>query len=614
MGDSSLSQDGNEDLEVGRDMRRMRRLTQSSEGGDCSSEPPKYFTHSGTNILETRPLYRRPTSEFDDDTETDSNDFTPTPVMPKQRSVQLALSRNSSQASSMDGNTETSSNDFTPTPVMPKHRSVRSTFSRNSSQASSMAASLTTDAWFNLEEDYWLPPPAPSDSPLQVDFRCACFKLTDVSTVSFTAMIKFVVIFEWEDPRIRGKSVTTNDLPGDLWGPDIVLENAQNDISVIYDSFSLISQETGRLKRTVTFHGNIFNPMSLKDFPFDNDDVELKFISICNWRTLDESRHGNDPVKQVYILKPILDRSDVPFFLLGWGGKVNEFKMLGWKEAVINPETPGPPIIFKFDIQLSRKWQYYVWKVCVPLWLIVLTSIAPYGIEPADFQGKTLQVNNDRIRPASYFILTGRLEVIFTLLLSSVALLYVVQESIPKISFLTVIDKVVIASLVSLAVSVLFAYLIKVWKSLNLVLAVVDQLLYWIANICILVPPYVRYRRYIVSVVAPEKPETERELMKLGRMKSSINIKRSYSFKISDGKKRQLSDALSLSTRRSQKSQERMERIGSTQSFGQAKRTFSLTPSKTLCTQEVESILEASMRDNSESHLSESSADIFNKC
>ena len=176
------------------------------------------------------------------------------------------------------------------------------------------------------------------------------------------------------------------------------------------------------------------------------------------------------------------------------------------------------------------------------------------------------------------------------------ALLYVVQESIPKISFLTVIDKIVMASLVSLAITVLFAYLIKVWESLNFILAVVDQILYWVANICIVVPPYLRHRRYMASVSAPEEPETERQSMMLGRTKSSIDIKkRTYSFNMTGGKKRQLSG---LST--SERSRGRLERTSSTQSFGKAKRTFSMAPSKTLCTQEVESILEISMRDNTE--------------
>ena len=226
----------------------------------------------------------------------------------------------------------------------------------------------------------------------------------------FTAVVKFVVVFEWNDPRLKGMPITTNDLPGDLWGPDIILENAQNDCEVMYDSFALLDAETGRLKRTVTFHGHVYNPMDLKQFPFDMDDLELKFISICNWRTLDESRHGNDPVNQIYVLQPMHEKKGVDFFLLGWGGKINEFLMLGYTEKTTNTaDDPSKPIVFQFDIHLGRKAQYYILKILLPLWLIVVTSLAPYGIETDDYQ--------------------GRLEVIFTLLLSTVALLYVVQVS-----------------------------------------------------------------------------------------------------------------------------------------------------------------------------------------
>ena len=86
------------------------------------------------------------------------------------------------------------------------------------------------------------------------------FISTDISTVHFTTLVKFVVVFEWYDSRLKGMPITTNDLPGDLWGPDIILENSQEDCTVVYDSFSLLNAEQGRLKRTVTFHGRVFTP------------------------------------------------------------------------------------------------------------------------------------------------------------------------------------------------------------------------------------------------------------------------------------------------------------------------------------------------------------------
>ena len=347
--------------------------------------------------------------------------------------------------------------------------------------------------------EYWMPPENEYNvnEPLVVDFRCACFKLTDVSTVNFTTLVKFVVVFEWYDSRLKGMPITTNDLPADLWGPDIILENAQNDCAVVYDSFSLLNAKQGRLKRTVTFHGHIFTPMLLKDFPFDSEELSLKFISINNWRTLDQTRHGNDPVNHVYVLRPMLDREDVDFFLLGWGGKVQEFNMLGWSQDVKNPEIPSIPIVFKFDIHLVRMASFYVYKVLFPLWLITITSMATFAIDPLDLQ--------------------GRLEVLFTLLLSTIALLYVVQESIPKISFLTMVDKIVNATLLNLALSVLFSYLISRTSNpaeMNLILAIANQVVYWAVNVFLIMPPYMRFRKKIRDFV--KKQEEIDEIRRMG--------------------------------------------------------------------------------------------------
>lgn len=230
-----------------------------------------------------------------------------------------------------------SSMDRPPTSTMVRKSSLQpSAFGRPANRKTSMGSYGTNDDMDPDDVDntiaYWMPPPpstiheTPSgsellletdeDKPLRIDFRCACFKLTSISTVDFTSVLKFVVVFEWNDPRLCGLPITTNDLPGDLWGPDIILENAQNECEVVYDSFSLLSSQTGRLKRTITFHGPVYNPMDLRDFPFDNDELEMKFITICNWRTLDGSRFGNDPVKRVYTLEPMLNRKDG-----AWRGK-----------------------------------------------------------------------------------------------------------------------------------------------------------------------------------------------------------------------------------------------------------------------------------------------------
>jgi len=87
----------------------------------------------------------------------------------------------------------------------------------------------------------------------------------------------------------------------------------------------------------------------------------------------------------------------------------------------------------------------------------------------------------------------------------------VTQESIPKISFLTLVDKIVIATLLSLALSVLFCVLISTSsypERLNWILATANQVLYWVANIFLIVPPYLRYRTRLFEAQATQRVET----------------------------------------------------------------------------------------------------------
>lgn len=138
----------------------------------------------------------------------------------------------------------------------------------------------------------------------------------------------------------------------------------------------------------------------------------------------------------------------------------------------------------------------------LPLWLLVLTSLSPYGIETDDLQ--------------------GRLEVLVTLLLSTIAFLYIVQESIPKMSHLTVIDKVVIASLVSLVLAVLFSFIISISsipETLNWILAATNQVLYWAANIVLVGPPHRHYKEYIADM---EARQAQKELTTSGRLKPGM--------------------------------------------------------------------------------------------
>jgi hypothetical protein len=89
-------------------------------------------------------------------------------------------------------------------------------------------------------------------------------------------------------------------------------------------------------------------------------------------------------------------------------------------------------------------------------------------------------------------------------------------------SHLTVIDKVVIASLVSLVAAVLFSVIISISpipETLNWVLAIANQVLYWAANVILVGPPHRRYKQYIADM---EARQARKELTTSGHLKPGM--------------------------------------------------------------------------------------------
>lgn len=331
-----------------------------------------------------------------------------------------------------------------------------------------------------VENESWHSPP-PGPGPIRVDFKCACLGLSRIDTASLTANIKFVLVFLWNDDRFKGLRINTNDLPGNLWGPDVIFENALPSCRPIYDSFILVDPSSGRMKRTITFHGAIKNPMDLQNFPFDTDDLELKFITNGNWRALDGSRFGNNPTTRIYTLHPIKDED---FFYMNVTEEINEFLIAGWKHDIVIPENIGhgelKTMVFEFKFQIVRNYSFYYRKIFFPLWILYSTSTAAYLLDVEE--------------------VGDRFEFLMSVMLSIIGFLHIVQESIPKVGFLTVVDKIVIFSLIAVVASIFFSVIIVNYSGnnkifMNRIVAWTNVVFYVISNALIVMPAHLKVQQ-----------------------------------------------------------------------------------------------------------------------
>jgi hypothetical protein len=352
-------------------------------------------------------------------------------------------------------------------------------------------AAMTASAEEDVKVLKWAePPPTKDGKPFPVDFR---FNVTDVSEVltkQGTVHIHIGVVFMWADPRLSNWS-EANNLPANLWGPSVVLSNAKTIEENQFD-FSLVRpwEQTGRLKRVLNFIGTITNPMDLKNFPFDIDDIVIRFFSNSNFESLSGHIKGSKNSGSTYMLRPIYDAPDElhggKWISMWFDGEISEWRLHGvsTKFQFRPSSTRGleqSEVFLNFHV--SRKSTFFFWKALVPLYLTTLLSMAVFFFPVSDIENRTSTV-------ATYF-------------LAGAAMLYVVADNLPKTDFLTSIDKVIILTIMTLACTgvsccaVFVAYNnygAEAATQLNAFLAYGEAAMYIMGNLILLLTPYLSKR------------------------------------------------------------------------------------------------------------------------
>jgi len=163
----------------------------------------------------------------------------------------------------------------------------------------------------------------------------------------------------------------------------------------------------------------------LRRFPFDRQLLELEIES---FRWTEES----------LVWEP--DEAGMGFS--------EDFEIPEWRiervgsrvETAHSLRSPDPFSRFVFEIEVERESGFYVWKVMLPLIIIVGLSWSIFWM------------TEERVAARSRITATG--------VLTIVAYQFVVGEALPRIAYLTLLDKMMILSFVLLAVTVVQSLLI----------------------------------------------------------------------------------------------------------------------------------------------------------
>jgi PAS domain-containing protein len=163
----------------------------------------------------------------------------------------------------------------------------------------------------------------------------------------------------------------------------------------------------------------------LRAFPFDSQTLRL-VVESARWPSPD--------------LVLIVDEATTGF--------AADFAMQEWRiervssrvEEVAGVRHPSPFSRFNFEIEVQRRAGFYLWKVMLPILIIVAISWSVFWMT-----GESL---------------ASRSRITATGVLTVVAYQFVIAEDLPRIAYLTVLDKLMLVSFSMLAVIVIQSMLV----------------------------------------------------------------------------------------------------------------------------------------------------------
>jgi neurotransmitter-gated ion-channel len=258
------------------------------------------------------------------------------------------------------------------------------------------------------ENAYSLTRPDPGAGPTVVGIGVYFQDVAQLNDIDQTLDVDVYLIVRWRDSRLADASRATGSaecpLPaGKLWMPALEPEDLRGRQQFYPDRFLVNERGVVTLARRIW--AKVAYPLDFREFPFDTHSWEIT-------------------------LWPVVARSDEMVFqpLEAITGINDRVSIQGWRvgkprvTASIASRNPRAGMYARLDVSmdLERRWSYYVWKLGLPLTLIVLMAYGVYFI------------------PAS--AVPQQVGLGMTAMLTLIAYMLTLGNTLPRISYLTRAD------------------------------------------------------------------------------------------------------------------------------------------------------------------------------
>jgi hypothetical protein len=262
-----------------------------------------------------------------------------------------------------------------------------------------------------IATDPILQPPPYDGRPLEVSIGLHIVNIASIDEVSEQFQMDAYLFARWIDPRLAYTPSGPNDEErnyafGQIWIPQLEIINAATP-RTRYDTSIRVAPD-GAVRYAERCRVGVSSKFALRRFPFDRQSL-------------------------VIIIHPFLVDGPSIAFKLGdystW--TASEFEsyssLAQWRVTTVEPRievasTYGGRTMpeARFEILVQRRSSFYLWKVFLPLLLMVFLSWAVFWIEADD--------------------LSNQVQVAVTTILTVIAFAFAISATMPRLPYLTYID------------------------------------------------------------------------------------------------------------------------------------------------------------------------------
>lgn len=256
-----------------------------------------------------------------------------------------------------------------------------------------------------------LNPPISDGFRLPVAIALRVINLSEIDEVTQRFNLVGYLLARWKDPRLAFTPRASWEKfrtysPDQLWCPHFdfvngVVPHSAYDVTIhVFPDGTVRYSERSSAELSNTFH--------LRTFPFDRQILEILIHpSVAEDQTVElMPERGSEAISA----EPRVYQSLAQWSITGTHAAVEQV-----------PGLAGESISeVRFTVTIARRFNFYIWKVFLPLLLMVMLSWTVFWIDPTE--------------------LGAQVQISVTTILTVIAFAFAIQANLPKVPYLTFID------------------------------------------------------------------------------------------------------------------------------------------------------------------------------